>query len=135
MKIYAVEGCAGLGDYDYDQLPPGVEWLAYWYEDGDYCGGGLAAAFRAGRLLMWDMSHCSCYGPSDSFRDAHGIAVADINTDDIHGEYPRWLGSYDDRDKSCEKSRKLDAIIRALVSGQEPSGATVEEYTPKAEED
>lgn len=39
-------------------------WAITWYEGGDYDGGGLAVSLRKdGSVDVWDLGHCSCYGP------------------------------------------------------------------------
>ena len=43
-------------------------WLVYEYVDDydNYCGYGKAIALhRDGRLLEFDLGHCSCYGPTE----------------------------------------------------------------------
>lgn len=39
-------------------------WLVYDYETGDYCGYGEAVALdKDGNIHIWNLGHCSCYGP------------------------------------------------------------------------
>ena len=43
-------------------------WLVYEYADDpdNYCGSGKAIALhRDGRLLEFNLGHCSCYGPTE----------------------------------------------------------------------
>jgi hypothetical protein len=47
-------------------------WLVYEYADDpdNYCGSGKAIALhRDGRLLEFDLGHCSCFGPTDNMDD------------------------------------------------------------------
>ena len=57
-------------DYDYEDLQKGaplgvaVVKAIYWYESGDYSGGGTIVYLDSRR--KWhinDLGHCSCYGP------------------------------------------------------------------------
>lgn len=59
-----------LDDYDLEELQKGaplgvaVVKVVYWYERGDYCGGGTIV-YQDSRC-KWhidDLTHCSCYGP------------------------------------------------------------------------
>ncbi len=45
------------------------EWVVYWYEDGGYDGSGNAVGYNKDDqcLYSYDMGHCSCYGPFDSW--------------------------------------------------------------------
>lgn len=54
------------------------EWFVYWYEDGGYDGSGEAVALRKedGKLVMKDLSHCSCYGPLEGW--ATGATVVTV---------------------------------------------------------
>ena len=59
-----------FGDYDYEDLQKGaplgvaIVKVIYWYERGDYSGGGTIVYLDSRR--KWhinDLGHCSCYGP------------------------------------------------------------------------
>lgn len=53
---------------DLAQFEDRYEWVVYWYESGDYDGGGEAVALRKdGKIDVWNLSHCSCYGPLDEW--------------------------------------------------------------------
>ena len=66
MKIYQVGP-----DIPYDcpsEEDERFEWLVYWYEDGGYDGSGEAVALgKDGLLYGFNLGHCSCYGPFDSW--------------------------------------------------------------------
>ena len=86
MKIYQV----GPDDaYDEPQNDERYLWLVYWYEIGDYCGDGEAVALGVdGKLYVYGLGHCSCYGPFDEWgvNRSDGIAVEDFlkERDSIH---------------------------------------------------
>lgn len=70
MKIYNV-GPDELCDYEVGQITADqFKWLVYFYEIGDYCGDGEAVAMgKDGLLYYTSLSHCSCYGPMESWPD------------------------------------------------------------------
>lgn len=35
------------------------------YEIGDYCGSGEAVGIKDNQIDVYNLSHCSCYGPFD----------------------------------------------------------------------
>ncbi len=66
MEVYDV----GPGDMSYsDDFSAEVyTCVIAWYEDGDYSGSGIAAAFRKDGFVEYaDLSHCSCYGPTEDW--------------------------------------------------------------------
>lgn len=53
-------------DFSDEKIVKECLWLVYSYEEGCYCGDGYAIALHSdGRLLEFDLGHCSCYGPTD----------------------------------------------------------------------
>ena len=59
-----------LNDYDYENLQRGaplgvaVVKAIYWYERGDYSGGGTIVYLDSRhKWHIDDLTHCSCYGP------------------------------------------------------------------------
>lgn len=36
------------------------------YEIGDYCGSGEAVGIKGNTVDVYNLSHCSCYGPFDN---------------------------------------------------------------------
>lgn len=64
MERYQV-GVSSLGDYDFDELPKEIEWVVYDYEHEPYEGSGYAVAKFGEALLVYNLGHCSCYGPLD----------------------------------------------------------------------
>ena len=43
-----------------------VDWFVYWYENGYYEGNGFAVAKRGNELELYNLGHCSCYGPLEN---------------------------------------------------------------------
>jgi len=70
MKIYSL-GPDNLEDYELTQITEDqFEWLVYSYENYGYEGGGDAVALgKDGSLYYSSLSHCSCYGPTESWPD------------------------------------------------------------------
>lgn len=64
----------------------GLQWLVYWYESGYYDGQGQAVAlWEDGSVTVKDLSHCSCYGPFDSWgKDNVTIEEVLREKDDVH---------------------------------------------------
>lgn len=58
-----------LGEYEFDKFPD-FDFFVYYYEDHheDYYGAGNAIGYFAadGKLRLYNLGHCSCYGPGDS---------------------------------------------------------------------
>ena len=55
-------------DFSDEKIVKECLWLVYSYEDmpDDYCGSGYAIALHSdGRLLEFDLGHCSCFGPTE----------------------------------------------------------------------
>ncbi len=74
MKIYCLneEACYAPGEAD-EQFDH-YEWLVYDYWDQDgYSGDGEGVALgKDGLLYVYNLGHCSCYGPFDSFGSHDG---------------------------------------------------------------
>jgi hypothetical protein len=69
MEIYNV-GKDELRDWNFTDIKGELyRWMVYDYVDGGYDGDGTAVAYRedAGLLYCKNLSHCSCYGPLDSW--------------------------------------------------------------------
>lgn len=52
------------------KLYPNAKWIVYYYEDRpeEYYGSGHAVLCdKDGSLHLTDLSHCSCFGPLESF--------------------------------------------------------------------
>ena len=45
----------------------GIDFIVYHYESGSYEGDGYALYYMDDHWYMYNMGHCSCYGPFDSF--------------------------------------------------------------------
>jgi len=55
-----------------NDVPKGTSLIVDWYEYGNYDGSGTAIA-KAGRKYYYaNLSHCSCYGPTESGFDLLG---------------------------------------------------------------
>ncbi|MCE5269526.1 MAG: hypothetical protein LLG00_16745 [Planctomycetaceae bacterium] len=61
------------GDYD---------WVVHNYDAGDWSGSGTAAAYKDGQLFMWNLGHCSCYGPTDDGPQV--VDAASIDWSSLH---------------------------------------------------
>ena len=65
MEIYNVGSDV---PYDLPNDDEGFVWLVYYYESGYYDGSGEAVALaKDGKLHCFNLGHCSCYGPMDSW--------------------------------------------------------------------
>lgn len=56
-----------LAEYELELIDADEIW--YWYEYGNYEGSGQMIARKGNMFLHHDMSHCSCFGPTDNFPD------------------------------------------------------------------
>jgi hypothetical protein len=107
MKIYCVNVdvrkgyCSAPGelcDYDLGYLSEDYEWLTYAYYVDTYEGGGEAVAYKDGKLYIYNLGHCSCYGPLEGSPDVMTVEEwlnnNNVLNPDIHyGEV---------KDKVCE---------------------------------
>jgi len=69
-KFYSV-GPDELTDEDQVALSGGqYDWVVYWYENYGYDGSGEAVGLLDGRrvLEIFDLGHCSCYGPLEDWQ-------------------------------------------------------------------
>jgi len=78
-------------DFSDEKIVNECKWLVYSYEDmpEDYCGSGCAIALHNdGRLLEFDLVHCSCFGPTEHMGecDAKRLSVKKFleSCDDVH---------------------------------------------------
>ena len=58
---------AELDEHDLKNVPAGTDILVYYYGRGDYEGNGNALLRINGVWHYANMSHCSCYGPTEDF--------------------------------------------------------------------
>lgn len=57
---------APLGEYDLEDIYKlNIDEAWYWYRSGSYEGSGHILMRKGDLWDMGDMSHCSCYGPTD----------------------------------------------------------------------
>lgn len=62
-KTYSI-GPDELADYEISKVDADI--LIYYYEQAvSYGGDGYAIAVKDGRVDMFGLGHCSCYGPTD----------------------------------------------------------------------
>lgn len=107
MKVYCLNDEA-YGDQCGDQF----EWMAYWYEAGDYDGRGEAVALgKDGFLYLTDLSHCSCYGPFEDYWDGTAAAWDKVNVED-------FLGSLD-QVHGYVSEKELEAKVVELLAARE----------------
>lgn len=82
MQVYQV-GETALSEWDIEDLPSGCEWIVHDYEYSDYSGGGYAVCKCGDELLIYNLGHCSCYGPLDDPHEGK-VLVRDWFSTDIH---------------------------------------------------
>jgi len=64
-KIYKLPNCEELDKYDIKDVEKlGAEWFVYFYLSGFYDGNGFVIWKEEDRYGYHDLSHCSCYGPT-----------------------------------------------------------------------
>ena len=54
-----------LDKYDLAAIPTEVTLIKYWYEKQWYEGSGIMILQTADGYYLHDMSHCSCFGPTE----------------------------------------------------------------------
>ncbi|MHA2062225.1 MAG: hypothetical protein ACW963_08065 [Candidatus Sifarchaeia archaeon] len=87
MKKY----CLGeeLEDYDWEDIGNHYEWVVYCYESYMYEGDGELVAFDGENLHIYQLGHCSLYGPLE--RNCDTISkekyLASDNVLDVDTEY------------------------------------------------
>lgn len=61
------EETSELSEYDINKISKeGFDAVFYWYIEGCYEGSGAMIATKDGKWWFFDISHCSCYGPSEN---------------------------------------------------------------------
>ena len=70
------------------------DWIVHNYKIGDWCGDGCAAALKDSILYIYNLGHCSCYGPFefgyfDSFSIQEFLYSEDIFTGIINDDKVR----------------------------------------------
>jgi hypothetical protein len=75
-----------MKEYQLGNDDPGLrndyEWAVHHYDVGDWSGSGTGAAYKDGKLYVWDFGHCSCYGPLEAGPDEYD--VESLDWDDLH---------------------------------------------------
>lgn len=56
---------AVLDEYDFKNLPQGLDEIWYWYAIGSYEGAGELLMRKGDLYDTRSLGHCSCYGPLD----------------------------------------------------------------------
>jgi hypothetical protein len=54
-----------LDEYDLKAIPKEVILIKYWYAKETYEGSGIMILQTADGYYLHDMSHCSCFGPTE----------------------------------------------------------------------
>ena len=81
-----------LSDYDIRDIPGTVVEAWYWYATAPYEGEGfILAKHEDGGWSVADMSHCSCYGPTDRIDAASTYPTLDAIKD---GGTPEWYAGF-----------------------------------------
>ena len=83
MESYRVGGTTDLSKWDFEELPGGWEWIVYEYSYDCYRGEGYAVCKCGDNLLIYCLSHCSCYGPLGEPSQSK-VLVKDWFSHDIH---------------------------------------------------
>jgi hypothetical protein len=80
MKIFSVGPSDLNSDYELNKIDENLfEFVVYWYEDGGYDGNGQLVAFsKEKELHVYDLSHCSCYGPLEAWGNPVKMDVAEF---------------------------------------------------------
>ena len=68
MKKYCLS--EKLGDYDFEYIGNDYEWVVYHYENWGYEGDGELVAYDGDILHIYQLGHCSCYGPLEGSSEA-----------------------------------------------------------------
>jgi hypothetical protein len=72
-------------DEPYDLPDDGFVWLIHSYVSGDYEGHGEAVALQEdGKIRVWYLGHCSCYGPFESGGDLISVESLLAPKESIH---------------------------------------------------
>jgi len=66
---YEVDYCNLDEEYDLSKIPSTVEEIWYWYKSGSWEGMGQMILKDANGYYLWDLGHCSCYGPLDDIEE------------------------------------------------------------------
>jgi len=69
----------------------------YYYHTGWYDGSGQMIILKAGKYALYDMGHCSCYGPTDSLN-----------------RIEKWFDSLDELKNSCSKDYYKEDIEKLV---------------------
>lgn len=74
-------------DYEFDILrEAGFEEIWYWYGSGCYEGSGELIARKGNLYDIYDLGHCSCYGPVDDIGNFNGVSLTELK-DKMSKEY------------------------------------------------
>lgn len=84
MKVFDV-GPDPLADYEFEfYLDQSYEWFVYSYCSSYYDGSGVAVGYKEGDLYIYDLGHCSCYGPLENNYSDKISVERFLISDDIH---------------------------------------------------
>ena len=76
----------------------GLIWLVTDYESGQWEGSGSAVGFNGIHLLVYNLSHCSCYGPNEGGPESMSLETYFKNresaTFEITGQVFKEVGLY-----------------------------------------
>lgn len=62
-----------LIECDWDHLQFEYEWFVYSYESGSYDGSGMGVGLRNDVLHVYNLGHCSCYGPCEASPEVYTV--------------------------------------------------------------
>ena len=63
---YSWGDLSDLDEYELDYIQKiGIDEIWYFYVEGSYEGSGQLLMRKGNLYDLFDMSHCSCYGPTD----------------------------------------------------------------------
>jgi hypothetical protein len=79
-----------------------ADYVVYYYEYGSYEGSGFAVWKKDGKYGYSDLSHCSCYGPTDDLSTIYYNSLNDIE---------KFCNNYNFGSDIVKEARKIDNFI------------------------
>jgi hypothetical protein len=79
LVLVNLGGEDSLDEYDYKNVPDGVEVILYSYRPGSYDGSGHAFYKAKNGWGYHDLGHCSCHGPLDHMSVGNGAEYPTID--------------------------------------------------------
>jgi hypothetical protein len=105
LSEYEVQLLHDNNDYLKQFQNIGADVIFYWYGRGDYCGTGKMLCFKDSKWWLFDLSHCSCYGPLSGGSCEEGFHLDDKDP---------WIENLNDARDKCTDDFWLE--IELLVN-------------------